>query len=52
LIRHKQNSELRGESEAKRKRRKLMNEEGKKEKREYNKKLFEAEKCSDPLGFL
>jgi hypothetical protein len=30
----------------------VMNEEGKKEKREYDKHLFEAEKCSDPLGFL
>ena len=30
----------------------LMNEEVTKEKREDNKNLFEAEKCSDPLGFL
>ena len=31
---------------------KLINEEEKKEKREENKNLSEAEKCSDPLGFL
>ena len=29
-----------------------MNEEGKKEKREDNRNLFEVEKCLDPLGFL
>jgi hypothetical protein len=30
----------------------VMNGEVKQEKREDNKNLFEAEKCSDPLGFL
>jgi hypothetical protein len=30
----------------------LMNEEGKREKLEDNKNLFEAEKCSDRLVFL